>query len=181
MILKNTTILSGEEAIEEIVLTSKKYYYKKYIFSGLLLLVGIITLAVVLSLGNEQDSTILGYLFIAFGFSLAAINTYSIASIKRRTQKQNPALAEKGLTNSFTFKEESFQRLVKIGSKVNRIEYPYTALKQIIEHEDRISFVISALEIYICKKSAFQNPKDVEQFFYGLSKHKIKVKKKLSK
>ena len=65
MILKNTTILSGEEAIEEIVLTSKKYYYKKYIFSGLLLLVGIITLAVVLSLGNEQDSTILGYLFIA--------------------------------------------------------------------------------------------------------------------
>ena len=173
MILKNTTILSGEEAIEEIVLTSKKYYYKKYIFSGLLLLVGIITLAVVLSLGNEQDSTILGYLFIAFG--------YSIASIKRRTQKQNPALAEKGLTNSFTFKEESFQLLVKIGSKVNRIEYPYTALKQIIEHEDRISFVISALEIYICKKSAFQNPKDVEQFFYGLSKHKIKVKKKLSK
>lgn len=176
MILKNTTILSNEEAIDEIVCASKKYYNKKFIFSGFLIGIGIVMLAIMLGLSKGQDSALLGYLFISFGTVLCALNIFSILSIRRKAQKQNPILFEQGLTNFFTFKEESFQLQVKIGTNINKVEYAYVALKEIVDYDDKIAFVVSPLEIYICKKDAFQNPKEVEQFFYGLSKHKTKVK-----
>ncbi|MDE7385493.1 MAG: hypothetical protein K2M84_07030, partial [Anaeroplasmataceae bacterium] len=57
---------------------------------------------------------------------------------------------------------------------------PYNALKKIIEYDDKICFIIGENDFYICKKENFASKKEMEIFFYGLAKHKTKIKKKLS-
>ncbi len=181
LIIKNTTVLSSEEAIHRITELSRKYYYKKYIFSGILMVLGLTILLISVFVKSANDSNIIGYLFLAFGFILTGINTLSILTIQKKIKKQNPGIMEYGMVNSFTFKEESFQLQVKIGASVNKLEYPYNELKSITETDEYITFAISSLEAYLCKKDAFQSKKELEVFFYGLAKHKTKVKKKMSK
>ncbi|MCM1131420.1 MAG: hypothetical protein NC310_04575 [Roseburia sp.] len=181
MVIKNITIFSGDEAIEEISNYAKRQYYKKYIFSGILGVLGIIVISLIATQGNSIDTMVIGLLFLAFAIILVLINTYSIVSIKKRIRKRNPQIVEHGMINSFIFKEESFSLQVKIGDKVSKLEYPYQALKKIIEYDDRICFIITDNDFYACKKTNFSSQKELEQFFYGLTKHKTKIQKKLSK
>lgn len=180
MIIKNTTILSKEEAIDEICKLSLKYYLKKYIFTAVLAIFGIIIIAVVAAQGNSTNTQVVGYLFLAFAGMLFLMNTYLIMTLRRRTIKKNPAIAEYGMVNVFTFKEESFSLQVKIGSSTNKIELPYTELKGMIEYDEKICFKIADTEAYICKKDCFSSKRDLDLFFYGLNKHKTKIKKRLS-
>lgn len=180
MVIKNITKLTGEEAIEEITKYARKYYYKKYIFSGILAILGAIVIGIVASQGNSIDTMVIGLLFLSFALVLILINTYSILTLKKRTYKKNPQIVEHGMTNSFTFKEESFFLQVKIGDKISKVEYPYNTLKKIIEYDDKICFIIGDNDFYICKKENFSSLKEMEIFFYGLEKHKTKIKKKLS-
>ncbi|MDE6660378.1 MAG: YcxB family protein [Anaeroplasmataceae bacterium] len=181
MVIKNTTHITGEEAIEIIVNYSKSYYYKKYIFSVIMAVLGSIIIGIVAAQGNSIDTMVIGILFLSFAVILALINTYSIFTLKKRTHKKNPNLVEHGMENAFTFKEESFLLQVKIGDKVSKVEYPYNALSRIIEYEDQIYFVLGDNDFYVCKKDSFKSPKELEVFFYGLAKHKTKIKKKLTK
>lgn len=181
MIIKNTTVFSGEEAIEEISNYARKYYYKKYIFACILGVLGAIIVGIVAAQGNSIDTMVIGLLFLAFAIVLVLINTYSIFTTEKRTKKKNPQIVEHGMVNSFTFKEESFSLQVKIGDKVSKLEYPYQALKKIVEYDDKICFIVSDNDFYSCKKENFSSQKELEVFFYGLTKHKTKIQKKLSK
>lgn len=180
MVIKNTTILSGEEAIEDITRYAKKYYLRKFIFPIILAVFGIIIVSIVAASGNSADTMVIGFLFFSFAIALILINTYSIFTMEKRTRKKNPQIVENGITNSFTFKEESFSLHVKIGNKVSKLDYFYKALKKIVEYDDRIIFIITDNDFYTCKKANFSSLKEMEIFFYGLSKHKIKIQKKLS-
>ncbi|MDE6241672.1 MAG: hypothetical protein K2M08_04520 [Anaeroplasmataceae bacterium] len=180
MIIKNVTYLTSEEAIEEIAEFSKKYFYKKYIFSGILAILGGIIIGIVSAQGNSVDTMVIGILFLSFAAILTLINTYSIVTIKKRVKKKNPKIVEYGMLSTFTFKEESFSLQVKVGEKVSKLEYPYNALKKIIEYDEKICFIIGENDFYICKKENFASKKEMEIFFYGLAKHKTKIKKKLS-
>lgn len=181
MVISNVTKFSGEEAIEEIAEYARKYYYKKYIFSGILAILGAVVIAIVAAQGNSIDTMVIGILFLSFALILILINTYSILTIKKRTYKKNPQIVQHGMTNSFIFKEESFSLSVKIGDKVSKVEYPYGALKKIIEYDDKICFIIGDNDFYTCKKDSFSSTKEMELFFFGLAKHKTKIKKKVSK
>lgn len=181
MVIKNTSIFSGEEAIEEISNYARKYYYKKYIFAGILGVLGAIVISIVAAQGNSMDTMVIGLLFLIFAIVLVLINTYSIFTMEKRTKKKNPQIVEHGMINSFTFKEESFSLQVIIGDKVSKLEYPYQALKKIVEYDNKICFVITDNDFYTCKKENFSSLKELDVFFYGLMKHKTKIQKKLSK
>ncbi|MDE6414266.1 MAG: hypothetical protein K2K48_02530 [Anaeroplasmataceae bacterium] len=180
MIIKNITSLTGEEAIEEIAEFSKKYYYKKYIFAGILAILGAIVIGIVAAQGNSIDTMVIGILFLSLAVVLVLINTYSIFTLKKRSMKKNPQIMQHGMHCTFTFKEESFSLQIKIGDKITKVEYPYNALQKIIEYDDKICFIIGENNFYTCKKENFSSLKEMEIFFYGLAKHKTKIKKKLT-
>ncbi|MDE7263460.1 MAG: hypothetical protein K2N64_02195 [Anaeroplasmataceae bacterium] len=181
MVIKNTTILTNEESIQEIAAFGRKYYYKKYIFPGILAILGCIAIAVLASQGNGIDVMVVGIAFLILSLFLIGLNTYSVLTVVKKTRKRNPKIEEFGMIHSFTFREESFSLQVKIGDSTTKVEYPYLNLKRIVEYDDYFCFIVGDMDFYTCKKSGFSSPKEVDVFLYGLSKHKIKVKKKLSK
>ncbi|MDE7161947.1 MAG: hypothetical protein K2N65_04225 [Anaeroplasmataceae bacterium] len=181
MIIKNTTHFTGEEAVEEISKYSKKVYYKKFIFPSILFVFGIIAVIIVAQQDNPANTFLLGALFILFAGILFLFNLFSLLTIKKRTCKKNPKLVEFGMKNEFTFKEESFTLHSSIGEETTKMEYPYMNIKKIEEYDTEILFWITDTSFYSCKKDAFPSEKELDVFFYGLEKHKIKIKKKLSK
>ena len=181
MIIKNTTILTGEEAIEELSKYSKVHYMKKFIFPSILLFLGILVIIIVSRQENATNTILLGTLFMSFAAVLALMNFISILTIKGRTKKKNPKLMECGMKNAFTFKEESFILHVSVGEETSKMEYPYKNIKKIVEYDSEILFWITDNDFYICKKDFFASKKEMDVFFYGLEKHKIKVKKRMTK
>lgn len=181
MVIKNTTVLSGEEVKKSLIKITKKNYYKRFIIVGILAIFG--TLILMLSMNNDALSNpfTTGFLFLGFAMVFAIYNCISLAFISRKVVRKNGIVTTAGMTNNFTFKEESFQLIVKINSSSSKIEMPYSNLKKIINLEDRILFMLSASDIFIAKKDGFSSSKEVDIFFYGLQKHKIKVKNKINK
>ncbi len=180
MIINNVTTLSGEEAINELVNVERKSYFKKYIFTALLTFLGLSLVIYIAIAGEKIDSIIVGILFLIFGSLLTIINTYYILSMKKRIIKKNPLLLNNGLIYSFIFKEESFTVNVIISKENKKLEYSYKELKKIYEHDGSVYFILIDNTYYRCKIDSFKNKKELEQFFYGLSKHKIKYKRKIN-
>lgn len=178
MVIKNTTVLTNEESIQEIAAFGRRYYYKKYIFPCVLAVLGGIAIAVLASQGNGVDVMVIGIAFLVLSLFLVGLNTYSVLTIAKKTRKRNPKIAEFGMIHQFTFREESFSLQVKIGDTTSKVEYPYVNLKKIVEYDDRFCFIVGDMDFYTCKKTGFASLKEVDVFLYGLSKHKIKVKKK---
>lgn len=177
MIIKNLTILTGEEAIIDIITAQRKAYAKKYIFAVVLLILGLFAITILAIQGNGIDAMVVSLLFIFLGLIFAAINTYNILTLRKKTIKNNQKILEYGISYTFIFREESFSLIIKSGSTTNKMEYSYFDLKKIIEREATIDFVFADNNYYSCKKDSFTSPKELEQFFYGLSKHKIKFKR----
>ena len=178
MIIKNTTVLTGEEAIHETAVFGRKTYYKKFIFPSILMVLGVIVIIITFQ-SDSRTSLLMGALFLVFSSFLCFMNLYAICTIKKRTKKKNPKLLELGMKNEFIFKEESFSLCVTVGTKSSKLEYPYQNIKSIVEYEDKILFLISENEFYSCKKDSFASQKELDLFFYGLNKHQIKIKNKL--
>lgn len=178
MVIKNTTIYTGEEVVEEIVHFGRKSFYKKFIFPSILLILGAIVVLITFQ-SDSRTSLMMGLLFLIFSCILILMNVISIITLRKRTKKKNPELLKFGMKNDFTFKEESFILLVTIGTKTTKLEYFYKDIKRIIEYDEKILFLITDADFYSCRKDTFHSPKELDVFFYGLEKHKIKVKKKL--
>lgn len=178
MIINNVTTLSSKEAINELVSVERKSYFKKYIFTALITILGLSLVIYIAIEGKKIDSIIVGILFLIFGSLLTIINTYYIFSTRKRIIKKNPLLSENGLTYSFIFKEESFTVNIIIGKDNKKLEYSYKELKKIYEHDGSIYFILIDNTYYRCKIDSFNNKKELELFYYGLSKHKIKYKRK---
>lgn len=178
MIINNVTTLSSEEAINELVNVERKSYLKKYVFTALLTILGLIVVIYIAIAGEKIDSIIVGILFLIFGIFLTFINTYYILSMKKRIIKKNPLLIDNGLTYSFTFKEESFIVNIIIGKESKKLEYSYKELKKIYEKDGSIYFILIDNTYYRCKIDSFKDKKELELFYYGLSKHKTKYKRK---
>ncbi len=179
MVITNTTNLSAEEALDSLVKVSKRNFYSRFIFASFLAIAGILIVTIVSLNGNGTDTLVLGFMFITFGLIFFLMNFISILRIPKNVKKKNADILENGMENQFIFKEESFHLTIKIGSKATKLESSYDVLRRIVEYEDRILFMLSNTEIFICKKDGFSSPKELEQFFYGLSKHKTKIKKKI--
>ena len=79
----------------------------------------------------------------------------------------------------YSFHEEKFKLVVKVGDRTNKMEPFYKNLKKILNYEDMIVFVLNGGEAYKCKKSGFADKKQEELFFFGLKKHNIKVTNKI--
>lgn len=178
MVIKNTTVYTGEEVVNEIVQYGRKSFYKKFIFPSILLILGAIVILITFQ-GDSKTSLMMGSLFLIFAGILFLMNVVSIFTLRKKTQKRNPEILKFGMKNDFTFKEESFILLVTIGTKTTKLEYFYKDIKRIIEFDEKLLFMITDTDFYSCKKETFHSKKELDLFFYGLEKHKIKIKKKL--
>lgn len=181
MVIHNETTFTSEEAIAELISISKKYYIKRFYFPIVLALFGIIILIIVSLEGNKTDTYIIGSIFLVLSLVFVILNIISLIRVPKLVKKKNPDIEAYGMVNSFVFKEESLFITVKVGSSVRKQESSYAQLKKIVEYEDRINFIMHTNTMHICKKSGFKNQKEMEVFFYGLSKHNTKIKKKIRK
>lgn len=180
MVIQNKTVLSGKEVYSSLLKTSRKAFMSKFIFTGVLTLIGLITVILVLSTNNATDSLVIGFMFLTIAILYGAMALISFGRLPSKIKKQNFEIVQNGMINKFTFKEESFQLTTVSGDKSEKYEYRYEELKKIVEEDQQILFYLSASTMLFCKKDGFSTPKEMDVFFYGLSKHKIKIKKKLS-
>lgn len=181
MIIHNTTILKPEEALESLKKISKRNYLTRYIYSGFLLIFGILIMIMSFTEEDFVQSITIGGVFFAIAAAFLIYNFVSIKKLPQTVAKKNPEVAEQGITNVFTFKEESLIAKCFVGGHESKFEGKYVELNKIIEEDDRILFMVNSTDVLICKKDGFKNEKEMSLFFYGLSKHKIKIKDKKRK
>lgn len=181
MVIHNESFLSPDEALDILKKISKRNFVSKYIYSIILFILGISI--VVISFFEEDmiQSVSIGGAFIILGIGYIIYNTISIRNIPKNLIKKNPDIVEYGITNSFTLKEESFSLICTIGSQKSKHEFKYNQLSKIINEEDKILFLVSSSDVIICKKDSFKSKKEIDAFFYGLAKHKIKIKDRTKK
>ena len=160
---------------------ARKGYLSRFIFAAALAVFGIIIVIVVASTGNGTDTLVTGVLFLIFAFIFVLINIISLIKLPKKIAKRNSDVIAAGMVNDFVFKEESFTLSSTIAGKTSKFTGKYNELNKIVEEENQILFVLGQTEIFVCKKSGFENPKEMNIFFYGLSKHKTKIKSKLEK
>ena len=181
MVVKNHTVLTSEEVYKSLLAAARKSYLGRFIFASALAVFGIIIVIVVASSGNATDTLVTGLMFLIFALIFALINTISFIRLPKKVAKRNSDVIEGGMINDFVFKEESFSLSSKIAGKVSKFEGKYNELNKIVEEDKQILFVLGQTETIVCKKSGFASPKEMNLFFYGLSKHKTKIKNKLDK
>ncbi|MDE5715454.1 MAG: hypothetical protein K2I42_04900 [Anaeroplasmataceae bacterium] len=181
MVVRNETKLSAKEAYDSLIQITRKNYYSRYIFFMLVFIFGIVIVSVSAFNKNATDTMVIGFIFIIVAILFVAMNVTTILRTPKMVRKKNAEIEANGVFNSFIFKEESFLLNININQKITKLDLPYTSLKKIIEYDDKILFMLSPTEVFICKKDGFNSLKEMEVFFYGLAKHKTKIKKKLSK
>ena len=181
MVIHNSTVLKPEEALESLIKISKRNFLNRYIYSGFLLVFGILIIIMSFTEENFVQSLSIGGVFFVIAAAFLIYNFVSIKKLPVTVQKKNPEVAELGITNIFTFKEESFFVKCQVGKKETKFESKYSDLSKIIEEDDRILFMVNQTDVLICKKDGFKSGKELDLFFYGLSKHKIKIKDKKTK
>lgn len=181
MVVKNETRLTANEAYDSLIKITRKNYRSRYIFFLFIMIFGIIIVTVSAINKNSTDTMVIGFIFMIVAILFLAMNITTILRTPKMVKKKNSNIEPDGILNSFTFKEESFLLNITIKQKVTRLDLPYTSLKKIIEYDDKIIFMLSSTEIFICKKDGFKSSKEMEVFFYGLAKHKTKIIKKISK
>ena len=179
MVIKNETVLTGEEVFTFLVKSTKKTFYSKFIFIISIGLIGLFIIISSLLTETTIDSLVIGCIFLFFDLLLLGMNVVGYIRVPKKIKINNQDVTELGMINNFTFKEQSFILAVTIGSRTTKIESEYKELSKIIEKDDRILFMLTNTEAFICKKSGFASLKELELFFYGLDKHKIKIKKKI--
>ncbi len=179
MVIKNKTILNGQEVLHSILKASKKNYISKFIFSAFIILIGVVITFIAISM-KQADSMTIGFMFLIIGVLYFLMNVISYSRLPKKIQKNSKEAVSNGMINEFTFKEESFQLLTRIGTQTARFENKYDELYKIVEYDDEIIFMLTKSDLFICKKSGFSSPKEMDVFFYGLAKHKTKIKKKLT-
>ncbi len=178
MVIQNKTVLSGEEVYQSLIKASKKNYRFKFIFCTTLAVISIVILLLSMVSSNQADNLVIGFAFLIVTVLYLLVTLFSFFRVPAKIRKTNASIIQQGMQNDFTFKEESFSLITRSGDKTEKYEYSYTNLNKIVELDEAILFNLSATEIFICKKNGFKTPKEMNVFFYGLSKHKIKVKKK---
>lgn len=179
MVIKNKTILNGQEVFNSLLKASKKSYISKFIFSAFILVIGTVIVSIAIPM-KQTDSITIGVMFLMVGFMYFLMNIISFFRLDKKIRKNSNAVVTSGMTNEFTFKEESFQLTTRIDNQTARFENKYDELHKIIEYDDEIIFMLTKTDLFICKKSGFSSPKEMDVFFYGLAKHKTKIKKKLT-
>lgn len=181
MVIHNESILTADEALESLKKISKRNYIAKYIYSILLFILGISIIVMSFFEDDMVQSLSIGSAFIIVGVGYIVYNTISIHNIPKNLAKKNPDIVEFGITNSFTLKEESFSLVCAVGKRKTKHEFKYNQLSKIINEDDKILFLVSSSDVVICKKDSFKSRKEMDAFFYGLAKHKIKIKDKTKK
>lgn len=179
MVIQNKTVLSGEEVYQSLLKASKKNYRFKFIFCAVLAVISVVILLLSMVSSNQADNLVIGFAFLIITVLYLLVTLISFFRIPAKLRKTNESILQQGIQNDFTFKEESFSLITHSADKTEKYEYTYSNLNKIVELEEVILFNLSATEIFICKKNGFKTPKEMDVFFYGLSKHKIKVKKKM--
>lgn len=180
MVIRNKTILEGQEAFQTLVKTTKKSFLPKLIFTAVLAVIGLIILILSLTASNLANYITIGFMFLIIAILYGLMHLLAFLSVSKRLRKQNTELLTYGIENQFTFKEESFQVVSRVGQQTVKNEFSYLELKKIVEEDDQILFYQAMNNAFVCKKSGFSEAKLVDVFLFGLAKHKIKVQKKLS-
>lgn len=178
MVVYNKTSITSEEAKRVLIKSSKIEYSKKYVFSIVLILIGI----PVMIYGFYQNNTIywvFGSIFIAFAIVLIAFNTYQMFKIPKVVYEKNAEVCEHGVAYDYRFKEHSVYLIAKSNDRTTKFEYNYNHLRKIYEYNDRYELKFQDNVSLYVSKSGFENEK-MEEFFrknVTTSKKKIKVKK----
>ena len=179
MVIKNKTIFDGQEVKETILKDNKITFFKKVLITFSFLILGIfITIFSV-----KEDSETL-YLTFGIGLILFSVLSFSYNLVKYLKMKKKVDIDFKyeithGIIYDYSFHEEKFKLTIKVGDRTSKMEAFYKGLKKIINYDNEIVFVVSSGNSYKCKKCGFVDKKQEELFFYGLSKHDIKVKNKI--
>ena len=178
MVVYNKTSITSEEAKKVLIKSSKIEYSKKYIFSIILILVGI----PIMVYGFYQNNTVywvFGSIFIAFAIVLVGFNTIQMFKIPKVVNEKNPEVCEHGVFYDYRFKEHSVYLIAKSNDRSTKFEYNYTMLKKIYEYKDRYELKFQDNVSLYVNKSGFENEK-MEEFFrknVTTSKKKIKLRK----
>lgn len=175
MIVKNTTKFVREEIKQSILEENNWTFMKRLIVALLFFVLGL--LMTIFNLNSSQDSLplIIGIGCIAYAIFSSLMNFFKLMKMKKNIDKDFEYEFTHGIIYEYTFHEEKFGLIIKVGNRTSKVEEFYKNLKKIVNYPDIIVFVFSTGDAYKCKKENFKNPKEEELFFYGLKKHKIKV------
>lgn len=175
MIVKNTTILSAEKATEILIRNTVKDYKKKYLYLGVILLIGISTLIIGLAF-QETNAITMGAIFLAVGVGFFIYTIIELKRVKPRVIKNNPEVTTTGISFNYTFRENSVTISAKIGDKTKNIKYTYQELKAIKEYSDGYEVVFNQSESIYVLKEGFESPKMEEFFRKNITTTKKKIK-----
>lgn len=175
MVVQNVTKLSGDEVLNLLIRVSKPVYYKRFIYGGVLCIFAIVIYVLTFFAGNATNSATIAALFFSLAMVFMIFNLFSLIRLPKTIRKQNRNATSIGMVNRFVFKEESFKCTTEIGVESSKFEYAYLDLKKIIVEKEIILLKISSSDVIFVKKEGFSSLKEMELFFFGLSKHQIKV------
>ena len=179
MIVENKTYVSKEHIYSKIKTNFNKRIYVKYIYIFLLIIIGIAVIIMAIRNGSPLDSIIIGCLFLICSLIFLYINIKNMLEVPKNIEKKFSDFIKFDNLNCFFFKEESMSLNIIINNKNYKLEEKYCNFKRIIDYNNVILFIPKNSEyFYVCDKDGFKNKKELELFYYGLRKHKIKIKVK---
>ena len=177
MVIKNITSLSGDEALNILITSTSREFKKRFIYLGLLVLVGIIVLVLGLAL-KQNNITIMGAVICAIAIGFFVYSLIDIKRMKKRVLKQNPDVCATGVDYNCQFKENSCQVICKLGGKTKRLDYSYETLKYIYEDNDGYELLFMPSDSIYILKSGFESKKHEEIFRMNVTSKKRKIKQR---
>lgn len=178
MIIKNRTVFPGEEVRKTILEENSMEFWKRMIIVGFFLVVGSLVIIINTFSSKESFYLVLGIGLIIYSSLSFALDIYKLKKSNKNIDKDFGYEIEHGIIYDFDFHEEKFKLKISVGDRNSKVECFYNNLKKIVNKDDCIIFTLSGRSSYKCKKNGFKDSKQEELFFYGLSKHKIKISDK---
>lgn len=160
-----------KKAVASLVKISRRNYAFRFIYPLILLVFGIVIL--ILSLQNS-DQYLSGSVFIVLAGLIAAYNAYCMIRLPHQVVKKNKELAEYGMVNEFTLKEESFSLVSKIGDQVSKYTAEYQQLKK--SSKKTMSFCLWLVPpmFSLPRKTVSKRKKNWISFYTGFPNIKLK-------
>lgn len=180
MIVENTTILSGKEAQNMMIRSSKTIDLYKIILIILIIGCGIYLLISGI-IAQDTGYTSLGGFFVAIALVYILSIVISNKKLPKKIYDKNTEICDLGIKYIYKFKEQSVMLKGETVNKSFKVEYKYDEIKKILEYEDGYELKLSTDQILFVKKDGFSSPRMIEYFVKNLTLNKKKIKSKIKK
>ena len=183
MVVHNTSNISGEEALESLLISGRRTIKKNYLYLAFAILFGgpIFIYGLV---KKDMQFIMMGAIFLAFSSGIIVYTLISIARLPKKIKEKNKEVIESGVTYEYQFKEQSVDLTIYNSGKRSKNNYPYTTFKKVFEYDDIFEIRTTDGEVMLCKKDGFGKDKEkmLEFFRKNISSNKkLKIVDKTTK